>query len=136
MHKHKPFTYIIFNIFFSDLNKPLEPTLSLAGEVEGLTPTAVNDKPADPRLFVISRSADAMEVLSEADFNERVILCKLCADCEDICGPQSEVGGVGGGAGGLSIQSHQSNNNAFKHKSTTAVTAQPQSHMSVSVPPH
>lgn len=42
---------------------PLSPGVTLSGEVEGLKPPAVADKPMDPRLFVVNRSAEATEVV-------------------------------------------------------------------------
>jgi hypothetical protein len=43
---------------------PLNPTVVLSGEVEGLKPPAVADKPMEPRLFVMNRAAEATEVVS------------------------------------------------------------------------
>lgn len=49
-----------------DLSSPdaLNPSVTLSGEVEGLKPPAVADKPMDPRLFVVNRSAEATELVS------------------------------------------------------------------------
>lgn len=54
-----------FNSFEIDLasEAALSPAVVLSGEVEGLKPPAVADKPMDPRLFVISRSAEATELV-------------------------------------------------------------------------
>ena len=46
------------------MNDPLNPTVSLAGEVEGLKPTAVADSPVDPRIFIIKRDGSATEIVS------------------------------------------------------------------------
>ena len=35
----------------------------LSGEVEGLKPPAVADKPMEPRLFIVNRSAEATELV-------------------------------------------------------------------------
>lgn len=42
----------------------MEPKVELSGEVEGLKPPAVADSPMQPRLFVVNRSAEAVEVVS------------------------------------------------------------------------
>lgn len=49
-----------------DLSSPdvLKPAVTLSGEVEGLKPPAVADKPMDPRLFVVNRAAEATELVS------------------------------------------------------------------------
>lgn len=49
-----------------DLSSPdvLNPAVTLSGEVEGLKPPAVADKPMDPRLFVVNRGAEATELVS------------------------------------------------------------------------
>lgn len=60
------------NVFEIDLlRSPLEPRIILAGEVGGLKPTAVAVASAEPRLFVISRSAEAVELVTIAIF----VLC-------------------------------------------------------------
>ena len=51
------------NSFELSLKDPLNPIVSLAGEVDGLLPTAVTDNPIEPRVFVVSRTAEATEVV-------------------------------------------------------------------------
>jgi hypothetical protein len=52
------------NVFEIDLHQdPLQPRISLAGEVGGLKPTAVAVASAEPRLFMVSRSAEAIELV-------------------------------------------------------------------------
>lgn len=52
------------NVFEIDLLRdPLQPRIALAGEVGGLKPTAVAVASAEPRLFVVSRSAEAVELV-------------------------------------------------------------------------
>lgn len=46
---------------------PLDPLVVLSGEVEGLKPPAVADKPMEPRLFVVNRAAEATELVSIPD---------------------------------------------------------------------
>ena len=58
------------NIFDISLKEPLSPIITLSGEVEGLKPTAVSESPMEPRLFIMSRSADAVEVLSTLKASE------------------------------------------------------------------
>jgi hypothetical protein len=62
---------------------PLNPTVVLSGEVEGLKPPAVADKPMEPRLFVMNRAAEATEVVSCLENFVVVISCTewyvLCA---------------------------------------------------------
>jgi len=55
-----------FNSFDIDLSSPgcLDPAVTLSGEVEGLKPPAVADKPMEPRVFVVSRAAEATELVS------------------------------------------------------------------------
>ena len=54
------------NVFDIDLiNEPTKPYVTLAGEVEGLKPVAVAMNSIEPRLFTISRSAEALEVVSD-----------------------------------------------------------------------
>lgn len=55
-----------FNSFDISLasEDPLNPGVVLSGEVEGLKPPAVADKPMEPRLFVVNRAAEATEVVS------------------------------------------------------------------------
>ncbi len=50
------------------LNSPLEPRVTLAGEVSGLKPIAVAVASAEPRLFVVSRSAEAIELVSSSNY--------------------------------------------------------------------
>lgn len=49
-----------------DLSSPdcLDPAVTLSGEVEGLKPPAVADKPMEPRVFIVSRTAEATELVS------------------------------------------------------------------------
>ena len=68
------------NCFSIDLRDPLKSTVALAGEVEGLKPTAVADVPVDPKLFVISRSLDAVEYVSNGDFKSAEGLRLNCPD--------------------------------------------------------
>lgn len=42
---------------------PLQPKLDLAGEVEGLKPTAVTDAPSEPKIFIAHRDGSATEVV-------------------------------------------------------------------------
>jgi hypothetical protein len=51
------------NSFELSLLDPLHPVVALAGEVPGLIPTAVTDNPIEPRVFIVSRSAEATEVV-------------------------------------------------------------------------
>ncbi len=46
------------------LSNPLEPTILLSGEVEGLKPPAVSDNPMEPRVFIMNRQGEATEVVS------------------------------------------------------------------------
>lgn len=60
---------------------PLNPLVSLAGEVEGLKPTATVDKPIEPRLFVVSRSAEAKEIVSIQQVSDIEKLVELSPEC-------------------------------------------------------
>lgn len=55
-----------FNSFEVDLSsaESLHPSVTLSGEVQGLKPPAVADKPMEPRVFVVSRAAEATELVS------------------------------------------------------------------------
>jgi hypothetical protein len=67
-----------FNSFDIDLsgNTPaLEPKVTLSGEVAGLKPPAVADKPMDPRLFVVNRSAEAVEVVRLRRLSRHTLFC-------------------------------------------------------------
>lgn len=95
-------------------NDPLSPTLKLAGEVEGLRPQAVTDKPIEPKLFVVHRNGDAVEIvrvnsyaieleclyirqISSQDFEEKQRFCEACPDASfestDMIGPPCDLGG-------------------------------------------
>jgi len=54
-----------YNRFEIKLSNIQEPIVDLAGEVEGLKPEAVTDKPLAPRLFIIKRTAEATEIISD-----------------------------------------------------------------------
>lgn len=45
---------------------PLDVAVKLAGEVPGLKPPAVARAPKPPRLFVVNRSGEATEIVSDA----------------------------------------------------------------------
>ena len=62
------------------MKDPLCPKVSLAGEVDGLKPEAVTDAPKEPRVFLVSRTADAQEVLSMQDVSELERLVSVCPD--------------------------------------------------------
>jgi hypothetical protein len=68
------------NVFDIDLKDPLAAKVSLSGEVDGLKPTAVSENPIEPRLFVVSRSAEAVEVLSTQDVSELERAVAICPD--------------------------------------------------------
>lgn len=51
------------NIFDIDLFNPLQPLISLAGEVDGLKPRAITESFMEPRTFIVDRTADAIEVV-------------------------------------------------------------------------
>ena len=65
------------NSFDIDMKNPLQPTVSLAGEVSGLKPTAVSDSPIDPRLFVIKRNASVTELVIKNRFFRSVYFISL-----------------------------------------------------------
>jgi hypothetical protein len=48
----------------------MNPLVSLAGEVDGLKPIAVAATNIEPRLFVVSRSAEAVEVCRPDEIRE------------------------------------------------------------------
>jgi hypothetical protein len=54
-----------YNRFDFVLTDPLHPFVDLAGEVAGLKPLAITDKPLDPRLFIISRDGFTREIVSD-----------------------------------------------------------------------
>ena len=68
------------NVFDVSLKDPLSPRVTLSGEVEGLKPTAVSVSPMEPRLFIMSRSADAVEVLSTLKASELERMVVICPD--------------------------------------------------------
>ena len=68
------------NVFDMNLKDPLCPKVLLSGEVEGLKPTAVSVNPMEPRLFIISRSANAVEVLSTLKASELERVVAICPD--------------------------------------------------------
>lgn len=54
--------------------------MELSGEVQGLKPPAVTDKPMEPRLFVVSRSAEATEVLGGSAVAHFDALARSCPE--------------------------------------------------------
>ena len=70
-----------YNRFEVTLGNVLNPIVDLAGEVEGLKPVAITEKPLDPRLFIVSRSGDAVEVVSGDVYSA---WRKLSLDSEDV----------------------------------------------------
>jgi hypothetical protein len=86
-----------YNSFEIDMLNPLDPEVSLAGEVDGLKPSAVTDKPIEPRLFIVSRNAEAVELLTQTsvDSFERAV-DRNRADCYKLTtGAHSEPYEVG-----------------------------------------
>lgn len=61
-------------------SSPLSPIVKLAGEVEGLKPTAVSDTPIDPKVFFINRNGTAIESVSVQDARISERLSKLNPD--------------------------------------------------------
>jgi hypothetical protein len=57
----KDYEHNCFDI--SLISNPLSPLINLSGEVAGLKPPAVSDSPMEPRVFIIDRSAEAVEVV-------------------------------------------------------------------------
>jgi hypothetical protein len=58
----------------------LDPKVVLSGEVAGLKPPAVADRPMEPRLFVVNRAAEATELLSDGAINTMETLLQTCPD--------------------------------------------------------
>ena len=69
-----------YNCFEMSLSKPLEPKVELAGEVEGLTPTAITATPMEPRVFLVSRDAAACEALGGQQVAAMVAAAERCPD--------------------------------------------------------
>eukprot|EP01041_Mallomonas_annulata_P000531 gene531-1009_t len=66
------------NSFKFDLSKPTEVLLDLAGEVEGVKAKAVSQNPIEPKLYVVGRNLNAVEVVriqDVADMERAVVLC-------------------------------------------------------------
>jgi hypothetical protein len=86
------------NLFDIGLRDPLNPVVVLSGEVTGLKPVAVSDDPIEPRLFVISRNAEAVEVLSNQEVSEYERAVTICPDAyRTICGVASQPSDLGVG---------------------------------------
>ena len=64
----------------SSSSSALDPKVVLSGEVAGLKPPAVADRPMEPRLFVVNRAAEATELLSGAAINSIETLLQTCPD--------------------------------------------------------
>lgn len=74
-----------YNSFDINLSEnALDPKVVLSGEVDGLKPPAVADKPMDPRMFIVSRSADAIELLSIQNVTNIETLLKSSSDVKKI----------------------------------------------------
>ena len=76
-----------FNCFELSLSSPLQPQVRLAGEVEGLTPTAVTATPLDPRVFLVNRDAAACEVLSSRQVDAAFQASQHCPDAVQFAAP-------------------------------------------------
>jgi hypothetical protein len=61
-------------------DSPLNVIVQLAGEVPGLKPPAVARSPKPPRVFILTRSGDATEVLSVQDIRLYENQAKICGD--------------------------------------------------------
>ena len=68
------------NVFDISLRNPLCPKINLSGEVDGLKPTAVSVSPCEPRLFVMDRSADVIEILSTVEAGQLERVVAICPD--------------------------------------------------------
>ena len=77
--------------------RPLAPTLSLAGEVDGLAPSAVSEGPIEPRLFVISRHGQAKELVCPEEVRRMERLAVMSEDStkvsSEIVSPPADLGG-------------------------------------------
>lgn len=51
------------NVFELDFRNPMEPKVSLAGEVEGLKPRAITEKTIEAKVYVINRNGNAIQVV-------------------------------------------------------------------------
>jgi len=72
--------YNSFDIDLSPGASPLDPKVVLSGEVSGLKPPAVADRPMEPRLFVVNRAAEATELLSSSAISSMETLLRTCSD--------------------------------------------------------
>lgn len=88
------------NIFDIDLMEdPTKPLVSLAGEVEGCKPAAVAATNIEPRLFVIGRSADAVEICRYEEVEELDKAFNKCNEdyikyTTDVICPPCNLGGA------------------------------------------
>ena len=83
-----------YNRFQINLANVLEPIIDLAGEVEGLKPEAVTDKPLEPRLFIVQRTADAKEIVSDDRIIDLSRVAWYNADAERRTGEAPSTGPV------------------------------------------
>ena len=86
------------NDFKIDLYEgPTAPTLTLAGEVDGLAPTAVTESPIEPRLFVLGRRGVAREVVCPEEIRKTENLAIVSQDTSkyssEVIAPKSDLGG-------------------------------------------
>lgn len=77
--------------------RPIVPALSLAGEVDGLAPSAVSEGPIEPRLFVVSRHGQAKELVCPEEVR-RVERLAVMSDetnkvSSKIISPPADLGG-------------------------------------------
>jgi len=76
---------------------PVPPELHLAGEVEGLAPTAVTESPIEPRLFVLGRRGSAREVVCPEEIRKTEKLAVVSQDTSkyssEVIAPKSDLGG-------------------------------------------
>jgi hypothetical protein len=86
------------NHFFVDLGEwPVEPQLALAGEVEGLRMSAVSESPIEPRVFILSRTGTADEVVAPQELRTLEQRALYSADTskatQDVVSQLADLGG-------------------------------------------
>jgi hypothetical protein len=75
----------------------MPPELHLAGEVDGLAPSAVTESPIEPRLFVLGRRGAAREVVCPEEIRKTEKLAVVSQDTSkyssEVIAPKSDLGG-------------------------------------------
>ena len=111
-----------FNRFDIDLGNPMNPIVDLAGEVEGLKPEAVTDKPLQPRVFIISRTADAIEIVADETIIDMQRIAWYNNDVEKLSGDSPHTGPKSGLESSLASTSAVNMINKHKSQRDTAAT--------------